>query len=475
VQLDAELLRYRRQRALGKAHYAPRSGSQRQDARLHLIPVAALPESLASIDRAAMAGFHPTATVEPLATITAVPPGETTNPSSELKQLAQQYASQVVETSDQAAIVNHSPDDYLESSEELLRTLSLEEAEVDAEQSFIQTLLTPLGVGSLLLLLMSSALFGFVVMNPSSITQLLAHRDSSSIPGATDPAKTTGVTTPQPNLANQEFPELSLGHLGAIPAQAETPRSSSSAQAKLKTPSRSVHLGRSGVATKSSAETAKLAPEASTAPQIQESAPAASAGDVPSPRRLTPAPPENSPPARDYTPPARKRDHSPSPKSYEPSPARDYTPPARKSYNPPPARDYTPPANSYEPEPARRSYNPPPPAIQPYSPPAAKPVVPVPKVKPSPLAPDDRIPLPPEAPAVSRVSPGSGASGYKVVAPYTSDRSLEDYRGKVPDAYVKNYSDGAKVQFGAYQDETAAKSQVEELRKQGIPAEVYKP
>jgi len=62
-----------------------------------------------------------------------------------------------------------------------------------------------------------------------------------------------------------------------------------------------------------------------------------------------------------------------------------------------------------------------------------------------------------------------------VVTPYTSDSALQEARQKVPDAYVKNYSDGAKVQFGSYQDEAAAKSQVETLRKQGIPAEVYQP
>ncbi|NJP08045.1 MAG: hypothetical protein HC866_00010 [Leptolyngbyaceae cyanobacterium RU_5_1] len=60
-------------------------------------------------------------------------------------------------------------------------------------------------------------------------------------------------------------------------------------------------------------------------------------------------------------------------------------------------------------------------------------------------------------------------------SPYTGDRSLEQAREKSPTAFLRNTSDGAIVQYDAYKDEAAAKARVEELRQQGVPAEVYKP
>ncbi len=114
--------------------------------------------------------------------------------------------------------LNQRLDDYLESSEELLRSLAEEEAHVQAEHGFMQSLLTPLGVGSMLLLLISSAMFGYVVMNPSSLTRVFAPRNPNAA-NSTDP---TGVNSqvagapPQPNLADREFKDLNLGTLGTL-------------------------------------------------------------------------------------------------------------------------------------------------------------------------------------------------------------------------------------------------------------------
>jgi len=444
TQLEEELLRYRRQKAIGKATYAPRSFAQRQvKTAIDLMPVDSTSTTLQETSAAKV--FHPTATVSPLVEISPTVTADSSAPTqSELRELAKQYASDVAATSD-AAVVG-SPDDYLESSEELLRTLSQEQAEVEAEQGFMQSLLTPWGMGSMLLLLMSSALFGFVIMNPNSVSQLFNRSQpvsSDNRPNQPSPfPDEASAVGPQPNLATQEFPDLALGNLGSIPVESSgvgmasgLPQPSTIAKPNQKT----TNLGATGMATIPGS-----VPTLPSAPQVNnsESEPAPPVGDVPSPRKLSPAPSYAPPPARDYTPPARA-----------------YTPPAR-SYTPPPARAYTPPA---------RSYSPPP--IKPYTPPA-KPVSP-PKVNSTPTG--DRTPLPPAPSPAASASPVSQPSGYKVVTPYTSDRALEEYRGKVPDAYVKNYSDGAKVQFGAYQDETSAKSQAEELRKQGIPAEVYKP
>jgi len=66
-------------------------------------------------------------------------------------------------------------------------------------------------------------------------------------------------------------------------------------------------------------------------------------------------------------------------------------------------------------------------------------------------------------------------SDYKVVTPYSSDRSLDEAQQKVPDAYLQNYPSGAKVQLGSFENEGAAKARVEQLRQQGVQAEIYKP
>lgn len=439
ITLEAELLRYRRQRALGKATYTPRSLSPRQvRAALEQMPVGSPPAPLP--ETSTPSAFHPTASVPPLVAIapTATPAPETTfeDAALELQALAKQYASEVAASSDGS--VSGSPDDYLESSEELLRTLSQEQAQVEAEQGFMQSLLTPLGMGSMLLLLMSSALFGFVIMNPASVTQLLdrsgAIAHNTIAPTAT-PSDTPANLKPQPDLSSQEFPELSLGNLGAIPPEPGGVQGVPQAPAIAQPKSPQINLGTSGLVRIAPSPAIPIVPKA---PQVNtpNPDPAPPRVDVPSPRKLAPAP------------------------SYEP-PARAYVPPAR-SYSPPPARAYTPPAQSY------RS-----PPIQPYTPPSQA-TAPVPKPNPSPAG--DRTPMPPAPGATVTPAPAiANSPTYKVVTPYTSDRTLEEYRGKVPDAYVKNYSDGAKVQFGAYQDESSAKAQAEELRKQGIPADVYKP
>ncbi len=462
IQIETELTRYRRRRLSGKTGYfSDRSAATGRGVELmptggDRAPTAPVMPPMPGGDSAdhpaSPSPFHPTDALPPLAAIAPSSPTVDSPSAAELRQLAQQYAADVVATADQQAAGNPAPDDYLESSEALLRTLSQEEAEVQAEQGFLQSLLTPLGMGSMLLLLMSSALFGFVLMNPDSITQLWAqHRQSGSAvkspaasgePGAIAPSPgTASVTTPHLNVTQQEFPELQLGNLSAIDLNTATTVPSLSLAPKGGTLSLPQQTP-SGLTVVSPANSVpKLPPTASPAPGRTTTP----AGDVPSSRNLAapaaPRPAAPRPAAPQYTPPAP-----------EPVARQRYSPPAR-SYEPaPPART----------APAPRPVRPAPTPVQPYTPPATS----LPAPKPS--------AVPPAVPPASVPSP-AGSSGYKVVAPYTSDRSLEEYRRQMPDAYLQNYSDGAKVQFGAYQDEGSAKAQADELRKQGIPAEVYQP
>ncbi len=64
------------------------------------------------------------------------------------------------------------PDDYLESSEALLRSLTEEQPETKKPNNSGDSLLSPLGIGSMLLLLVASLTLGYVVFNPKSLPQL---------------------------------------------------------------------------------------------------------------------------------------------------------------------------------------------------------------------------------------------------------------------------------------------------------------
>ncbi|MGI2903259.1 hypothetical protein [Tolypothrix sp. VBCCA 56010] len=110
------------------------------------------------------------------------------------------------------------PDDYLESSEALLRSLTEEPQKRKPSNS--DNLLSPLGIGSMLLLLVASLTLGYVIFNPKSLS-VFGFGDKSQ-PNSPPTASTTNVkntekTKPEtpstpipkyPNLATDEFPEV---------------------------------------------------------------------------------------------------------------------------------------------------------------------------------------------------------------------------------------------------------------------------
>ncbi|WP_138497106.1 hypothetical protein [Nostoc sp. PA-18-2419] len=113
------------------------------------------------------------------------------------------------------------PDDYLESSEALLRSLTEEQPQTKKPSNYSDSLLSPLGIGSMLLLLLASLTLGYVVFNPKSLAQWnLSNLFNSNSPAA--PENTQEVATnvqsqiqppstsipKYPNLANEEFPEV---------------------------------------------------------------------------------------------------------------------------------------------------------------------------------------------------------------------------------------------------------------------------
>lgn len=118
------------------------------------------------------------------------------------------------------------PSEYLEASPAPLEHLGQQKATVEAERSFADNLLSPLGVGSMLLLLLSSAILGYIAMNPSSLSHLPVGRlfagnstDANSgeknLTASETKAREKGIPN-SPNLASQEFVDLNLRSLSTL-------------------------------------------------------------------------------------------------------------------------------------------------------------------------------------------------------------------------------------------------------------------
>ncbi|NJK36378.1 MAG: hypothetical protein HC920_00560 [Oscillatoriales cyanobacterium SM2_3_0] len=120
------------------------------------------------------------------------------------------------------------PDRYLESSEALVKTIEERRAAIRAQRrSPLTSLFSPVGISSMLLLLLSSMTLGYVVLSPSGIATFQLNRffrSGARVPQqnpASDPTPSAvvppvGGTGQSPNLAAQEFVDLDLGTLSNI-------------------------------------------------------------------------------------------------------------------------------------------------------------------------------------------------------------------------------------------------------------------
>jgi hypothetical protein len=280
------------------------------------------------------------------------------------------------------------PDDYLESSEQLLRSLSEEEVSVEPQKRFTDRLLTPLGIGSILLLLLSSATLAYIVNNPSTLSSLGLGRffGSKAATKTQSPTETTRAnrasvkgspTVEGPNLATDEFVDLNLNTLSRLEGSP--------------TPS----------------------PSGSPVPPIP---------DLPN-SEVTPAAP------------------SVVPNSQLPRRSSDLSSKLL------------------------------PPSLQPGV--ASSPVAPLP----APAAPTatNKPESSFSAAQVAESPPPAGDKFYYVLVDSTNDRALEQTRKVVPDAYVRNFPQGNRIQMGAFLRESEATTLVEQLKQQGISASIYRP
>ncbi|MGQ4650543.1 hypothetical protein [Lyngbya aestuarii] len=122
------------------------------------------------------------------------------------------------------------PDDYLESSEKLLESLGEEEAATESPERSTNILLTPLAVGSMLLLLLLCSSLVYIATNQSVRSSVLSvlGLSQSGEENSTQSSQTNGDSVQEsqslggPNLANKEFEAVNLDTLPRLEA-APTP------------------------------------------------------------------------------------------------------------------------------------------------------------------------------------------------------------------------------------------------------------
>lgn len=314
--------------------------------------------------------------------------------------------------------------DYLESSEHLLRSLAEDEAELRTESAprMMDTLLTPLGVGSMVLLLLSSVTLGYIITNPSSLPFLSANTPAESETStATVSSDPTAAANSEPNfypdLSSEEFRDLNLDTLSTLPENG-TPETATTPAAPTINPSPT-----SATATRSQPVASSVTPSTAQAPRTAStpaSRPAAAPQRTTAPSQRTAAAP--SQPTTSSRPAAPR-----------PAPVASPRPTAR-------------PSTAARPSPAAS--------------------------RPAPTT-SRSTPAQP-APSTVAAAPTQPRSYYYVVTDYTGDRSLDSARRAVSDAYVRNFEIGAVVQFGAFQEEARAEALLQDLQQQGIQARIYR-
>ncbi|MEG4581352.1 hypothetical protein QUA71_17305 [Microcoleus sp. MON1_C5] len=303
------------------------------------------------------------------------------------------------------------PNNYLESSEKLIESLDESKAEPTVERSLAASLLTPLGLSSMLLFLLSCTALGYAVMYPSNLVKMAGlsrfldrtSPSSSDSPASTSISDTSTKELPKaPNLVSKEFVELDLSTLSNVK------------------------------------------PTVSPIP--------------------SPSPKASIPP----TPPA-----PPGPSGVVPIPTEDGNPPRGREQglnNLSTALLPTPSPSAAQPVPALPTL---PPTPSPAQPAATSPATASPAAA-SPATASPAAASPAAASPLGR--PARAADGfYYVVTDYTDEKSLQQARKAVPDAYVRNFSKGVKIQMGALNDAASAERLVKELQEKGVKPQYYQP
>jgi hypothetical protein len=322
----------------------------------------------------------------------------------------------------------------------------------DYHPSLTQRLLTPLGVGAMLLLLVSSAGFGYLVTSPTALEHLRNQPWMSPFQTASAPDSEAGdVITPAPgniptglqgigpDLSGQTPDALNLDQVSRLPV--EPLRSGAMAPSEAMVPLEGTPnaLNRDGGRPLAPTPAATSGAEDALRDRSQPSESTRPTGSL----RTKPGGPSTSSGSTSVTV---------APGSVTPGPGRP-VPPAP-----------VPPAPPSRPAPA---------ATTPPSVPAARPPQPLGTVTTAP-APAPSLPAAPPPPlSLSASAPASNGTNYYVVTDYTGQQSLDLARSVVGDAYLRNFQGNRKIQMGAFSQESSARDLMQELQQRGIPAQVY--
>lgn len=338
------------------------------------------------------------------------------------------------------------PQDYLESSEHLLQSL-VEEAQTSEhspKSSWTNQLFTPLGIGSMLLLLVSSIGLGYVIANPDALSNISSRWQADDDTSSTDldapvtPSASQFDPAGQPNLSSEEFVELDLGTLSTLPSNGSAPNLPSPAPG--------------------------LAADGSTTPT-----PLAS-----------PVTPSNSAAATGTTgTPSSSVSPTPTTPSASAAPSRSSSSSSANASRSSQSASATASSSSSASRPAA-----PAPAAPPAPRPAASPATEQAAASSgssgsgagsnSPASGSSENSDSSDSSETAASSTGSASSSdyYHVVVPYTGDQSLNEAREVAGDAYIHNSSSGATIRLGAFADQSSAQEMVQNLQEQGIEADI---
>ena len=233
INLDYELARYRyaKRGETPPGTTAPNFQPRRRSLNLINVPQATQPSPPNPVTRAA--GTPPPPPPNPRLQQVASPPGMAKSPS-EVAALRSAIVQQAA----------RSPETYLASSAALLQNFDAppssprhEPSPEQASRRWTESVMTPLGLGALMLLLVASAGFGFVLVNPSAASHLFQNtplarffpseeEEAAAIADAEadeDVEATTDFDEPpltalSPDLSQREFNSLDLNDLSTLPS-----------------------------------------------------------------------------------------------------------------------------------------------------------------------------------------------------------------------------------------------------------------
>lgn len=442
VQLEEELGRYRRQRGTKKvaSHSTGRPQGQKT---LDLISVRA---TGGRTQPQATAAIAPESLPAPIVNTNSIGETEARNPELDTPDRpiaphqtfhAEHSPSLLPAEASMVSSVTptpNAPQEYLESSEALQQSLETPKPSVESERSFTENLFTPLGVGSMLLLLLSSATLGYVAMNPASLSHLPfkgafgqktpTETKTAAIPAGGSVNKTGEAGIPNsPNLASQEFVDLNLKSLSTI-----DPKISPLTQ-----------------------------PLATPSPQLPVKAPAPLPGAVS-------GVPLDLPSA--LLPPSIQSGVLPQ-VNIQQSAAQTAPDRSNKQGN----ANGQKPAASKPTSATAKSTSAKAPSGEKAS--ASKRTEAVARFAPGKTPTENQAAANKPAPATAK-STQPKENKFLVVMVYDGDRSLAEAKKVVSDARVRRLRAGEAIQLSAFPSESEAQKKVETLRKQGISAQVYR-